>query len=730
MRTTVWVGNLPDDATDRAVFKAFEKACGRVIEAKVKQGGAGTYALINFDDEAGFQSALKQDGEELCGSKGLKVKEAKEVVPPEREESKGHKGYSKGGDDSYKGGSKGSWKGYYGKDSYSYYDGKGGSGYEKGGWPSGGYNSAGWNTSSWSGASWGKDGKGDNSDNVQLWIGGLPEKLEKEELAAAFKKFGTIVEAMVHRAKDAATDAFGFVTFQRHGDAEAAKEAVSGAEHFGKPIVVKWANQPKGHDKGNGKSYDKGAGKGYDIGVGKGSWHQSWHQDGGRDRSPRGASRRSRSRSPPRAREQRAAVSLRPKSQTARRSERDDELPAERRAAERRPAERRPAERRPAERSRSRPQPARGAEATDRGGTACGAFRDVARDAARAKAPDVGRDGASRRPAARKELPPEEDEELEEEGSSASEGEAEAPPTLARRPERRAAPPPAAEEDEYEEEEEEEEASDEEEEEDSASASAKRAPATRPAAPKAKQRARSPLREVATKSQAPRKEAASGREPARPAKEIASRRAPAATKGSRPVAGRERREEASRSPVPPKRSAREAPREVPREAPREAPQERREVLEEALPPSRKRDAAPPRARSREKGATSKEAPREETSDRTRREEGRPEKGEKERDRTKEAVEPSVNSKAVAASGVSKVRVLNLPPDMTTEELKLVAKDFGKVLSVSISSKLKEGARWGSLAFGDAQSAALALKKLDRRRIEGWDRRLSVSLEGA
>lgn len=66
-------------------------------------------------------------------------------------------------------------------------------------------------------------------------------------------------------------------------------------------------------------------------------------------------------------------------------------------------------------------------------------------------------------------------------------------------------------------------------------------------------------------------------------------------------------------------------------------------------------------------------------------------------------------------------VENLPPDMDANELEAVASDFAKVGKLK-SAKLHKG-RLGELHYTSAEDMKMAIKKLERRRVEGSDERL-------
>merc|ERR1719277_2939809 len=88
----------------------------------------------------------------------------------------------------------------------------------------------------------------------------------------------------------------------------------------------------------------------------------------------------------------------------------------------------------------------------------------------------------------------------------------------------------------------------------------------------------------------------------------------------------------------------------------------------------------------------------------------------------------VAEKGEKKTGQSSRRLLrldNLPGDMTRDELLATAADFGEVLDAKVSKKVLDGARSGIIEYRDDRDIDMALKKLDRRRVEGWQQRLSA-----
>jgi len=70
-----------------------------------------------------------------------------------------------------------------------------------------------------------------------------------------------------------------------------------------------------------------------------------------------------------------------------------------------------------------------------------------------------------------------------------------------------------------------------------------------------------------------------------------------------------------------------------------------------------------------------------------------------------------------------IRIDNLPGDMTLDELRQTAEDFGAVIAVKISRGATRDGRTGIVEYQSAGDMRRALQKLDNRRVEGWDRRL-------
>lgn len=91
-----------------------------------------------------------------------------------------------------------------------------------------------------------------------------------------------------------------------------------------------------------------------------------------------------------------------------------------------------------------------------------------------------------------------------------------------------------------------------------------------------------------------------------------------------------------------------------------------------------------------------------------------EEGRKEGTRTARAGSPKV------------IRVESLPADMSLDELKSTVADFGEVVSVKMVKGATPGeGKTGTIEYRRGEDVQRALRKLHRRRVEGWDKRLNA-----
>lgn len=106
----------------------------------------------------------------------------------------------------------------------------------------------------------------------KLFVGGLAWATSDEGLREAFEQFGEVTDAKVITDRETGRSrGFGFVTFDQPSDAEAAKDAMDGAELDGRRIRVDIAEDRRGGGGGGrGGHRGGGGGGGYRGGGGGG----------------------------------------------------------------------------------------------------------------------------------------------------------------------------------------------------------------------------------------------------------------------------------------------------------------------------------------------------------------------------------------------------------------------------------------------------------------------------
>uniref|UniRef100_A0A0B7AKU8 RNA-binding protein lark n=1 Tax=Arion vulgaris TaxID=1028688 RepID=A0A0B7AKU8_9EUPU len=109
---------------------------------------------------------------------------------------------------------------------------------------------------------------------TKLYVGNLPDDVDKAELEQVFEEYGSIVEFDI--LKD-----YGFVHFEKEAEAKAAADALDGYEHHGRNIRVEISRSKVRQKAGMG-----GKGECYRCG-GEGHWSKE---------CPRGPSRQGRGR--------------------------------------------------------------------------------------------------------------------------------------------------------------------------------------------------------------------------------------------------------------------------------------------------------------------------------------------------------------------------------------------------------------------------------------------------
>lgn len=91
-------------------------------------------------------------------------------------------------------------------------------------------------------------------DDARIWIGGLPDGIEEQEIKDEYERFGEIEH--VHLRCNKGSPAFAFVQFNDRRNAEDAVKSTDQAKLFGMPFVkVSWAGKgaPRGKGKGKGR---------------------------------------------------------------------------------------------------------------------------------------------------------------------------------------------------------------------------------------------------------------------------------------------------------------------------------------------------------------------------------------------------------------------------------------------------------------------------------------------
>jgi len=115
------------------------------------------------------------------------------------------------------------------------------------------------------------------SDNV--WVGDLPQGIEKGQLAEIFTAYGTVVECRIMPGKDPAAAPCAMIRFASVDMATWVVENLNGnmPEGLASPIVCRYANAPS-------KGGDKGGGKGAGPYSGGGSWNPNVVKGAGKDK--------------------------------------------------------------------------------------------------------------------------------------------------------------------------------------------------------------------------------------------------------------------------------------------------------------------------------------------------------------------------------------------------------------------------------------------------------------
>ena len=80
----------------------------------------------------------------------------------------------------------------------------------------------------------------------KLYVGNIDWNITDEELKTKFSEFGEVEEAIIIKDKmTGKPKGFGFVTFSKDEDADAAKQALDGQDFNGRPLTVNEARPQK-----------------------------------------------------------------------------------------------------------------------------------------------------------------------------------------------------------------------------------------------------------------------------------------------------------------------------------------------------------------------------------------------------------------------------------------------------------------------------------------------------
>jgi cold-inducible RNA-binding protein len=106
----------------------------------------------------------------------------------------------------------------------------------------------------------------------KLFVGGLSWDTNDQSLAAAFSRFGPVIEAKVISDRDTGRSrGFGFVTFEAPADADNAIAEMDGAEIDGRAVRVNEAEDKQRGGGGGGGGGGRG-GRGGGRGGGGDRW--------------------------------------------------------------------------------------------------------------------------------------------------------------------------------------------------------------------------------------------------------------------------------------------------------------------------------------------------------------------------------------------------------------------------------------------------------------------------
>ena len=88
---------------------------------------------------------------------------------------------------------------------------------------------------------------------MDIYVGNLPYEIDEQSLTEVFSEYGSVESAKIIIDRDSGrSKGFGFVTMNDQGEAEAAIEALNGAEIGGRPAKVNQAQPKTDRPRGGG----------------------------------------------------------------------------------------------------------------------------------------------------------------------------------------------------------------------------------------------------------------------------------------------------------------------------------------------------------------------------------------------------------------------------------------------------------------------------------------------
>jgi RNA recognition motif-containing protein len=91
---------------------------------------------------------------------------------------------------------------------------------------------------------------------MDIYVGNLPWSASEQELADSFSQYGTVEKTSIIVDRESGrSKGFGFVTMNDQEEANAAIEALNGAEHAGRNLKVNEARPREDRPRGGGDNW-------------------------------------------------------------------------------------------------------------------------------------------------------------------------------------------------------------------------------------------------------------------------------------------------------------------------------------------------------------------------------------------------------------------------------------------------------------------------------------------